>query len=77
MLKRVNHFYHPHTLHGNNVKDAGPQLLLQAFLQRVLNGGGRLNREFDMGRRRTDLHLEWPVDEAVVFLARCSGWLLS
>lgn len=45
-------------------KEAGPQLLLQAFLQRVLNGGGRLNREFGLGRRRTDLLLEWPVDEA-------------
>ncbi len=48
-------------------KEAGPQLLLQAFLQRVLNGGGRLSREFGLGRRRTDLLLEWPVDEAVGF----------
>ncbi|WP_045220725.1 AAA family ATPase [Desulfonatronum thioautotrophicum] len=44
-------------------KEAGPQLLLQAFLQRVLNGGGRLSREFGLGRRRTDLFLEWPLDE--------------
>jgi hypothetical protein len=48
-------------------KEAGPQLLLQAFLQRVLNGGGRLNREFGLGRRRTDLLLEWPLDEATGF----------
>jgi hypothetical protein len=48
-------------------KEAGPQLLLQAFLQRVLNGGGRLNREFGLGRRRTDLFLEWPLDEAAGF----------
>jgi DNA polymerase III delta prime subunit len=48
-------------------KEAGPQLLLQAFLQRVLNGGGRLNREFGLGRRRTDLLLEWPLDEAQGF----------
>ncbi|SMP62602.1 AAA domain-containing protein [Desulfonatronum zhilinae] len=48
-------------------KEAGPQLLLQAFLQRVLNGGGRLNREFGLGRRRTDLLLEWPLDEASGF----------
>ena len=45
-------------------KEAGPQLLLQAFLQRIVNGGGRLNREYGLGRRRTDLFLEWPVDEA-------------
>ncbi len=37
-------------------KEADPQLRPQAFLQRVLNGGGRLNREFGLGRR-TDLLL--------------------
>ncbi|MBF0471737.1 MAG: ATP-binding protein, partial [Gammaproteobacteria bacterium] len=45
-------------------KEAGPQLLLQAFLQRIINGGGRINREYALGRRRTDLIIEWPLDEA-------------
>jgi hypothetical protein len=44
-------------------KEAGPQLLLQAFLQRIINGGGRINREYGLGRKRTDLFIEWPVDE--------------
>ena len=44
-------------------KEAGPQLLLQAFLQRILNGGGRLSREYGLGRRRTDLLIEWPFGE--------------
>ena len=44
-------------------KEAGPQLLMQAFLQRVINGGGRINREYALGRRRTDLTIEWPVDQ--------------
>jgi hypothetical protein len=44
-------------------KEAGPQLLLQAFLQRIINGGGRINREYGLGRKRTDLLIEWPVDE--------------
>jgi hypothetical protein len=44
-------------------KEAGPQLLMQAFLQRVINGGGRINREYGLGRKRTDLFIEWPVDE--------------
>ena len=35
--------------------EAGPQLLLQAFLQRVVNGGGYIDREYGLGRRRTDL----------------------
>ena len=41
-------------------KEAGPQLLMQAFLQRIINGGGRLNREYGLGRKRTDLIIEWP-----------------
>ena len=44
-------------------KEAGPQLLLQAFLQRVVNGGGRIAREYGLGRGRTDLFLQWPLSE--------------
>ncbi len=40
-------------------KEAGPQLLLQAFLQRIINGGGRIEREYGFGRKRTDLLLVW------------------
>ncbi len=53
---------------GFNYKEAGPQLLMQAFLQRIVNGGGRINREYGLGRRRTDLFLEWPIDEAQGYL---------
>jgi hypothetical protein len=41
-------------------KEAGPQLLLQAFLQRIVNGGGRIEREYGLGRMRTDLLVIWP-----------------
>ena len=41
-------------------QEAGPQLLLQAFLQRVLNGGGRIAREYGLGRQRVDLFIRWP-----------------
>ena len=44
-------------------KEAGPQLLLQAYLQRVVNGGGRLEREYGLGRGRTDLLVLWPDGE--------------
>ena len=44
--------------------EAGPQLLMQAFLQRIVNGDGRVTREYGLGRRRTDLFIEWPLDEA-------------
>ena len=40
--------------------EAGPQLLLQAFLQRIVNGGGRIEREYGLGRGRTDLLIIWP-----------------
>ncbi|HMZ60153.1 MAG TPA: hypothetical protein PL048_15360, partial [Leptospiraceae bacterium] len=37
----------------------GPQLLLQAFLQRIINGGGIINREYGLGTKRTDLYIKW------------------
>ena len=49
-------------------KEAGPPLLLQAFLQRVVNGGGRIDREYGLGLRRTDLLVQWPLDTARGFL---------
>jgi len=42
-------------------KEAGPQLLLQAFLQRIVNGGGRIAREYGLGKGRTDLFVQWPL----------------
>src|SRR6056297_1659239 len=42
-------------------EEAGPQLLLQAFLQRIVNGGGLIDREYGLGRKRTDLYLRWPI----------------
>lgn len=44
-------------------KEAGPQLLMQAFLQRIVNSGGRVEREYGLGRRRTDLLVIWKVEE--------------
>ena len=49
-------------------KEAGPQLLLQAFLQRIVNGGGRIDREYGLGRMRTDLLVQWPLDPEQGFL---------
>lgn len=41
-------------------REAGPQLLMQAFLQRIVNSGGRVEREYGLGRMRTDLFVIWP-----------------
>jgi hypothetical protein len=36
-------------------KEAAPHLILQAFLQRVINGGGQIVREYAAGTKRFDL----------------------
>ena len=36
-------------------KEAAPHLILQAFLQRVINGGGHIDREYATGKKRMDL----------------------
>ena len=41
--------------------EAGPQLLLQAYLQRIVNGGGYIDREYGLGRKRTDLLIRKPL----------------
>ena len=35
----------------------------QAFLQRVVNGGGYIDREYGLGRRRTDLLIRKPLTD--------------
>lgn len=65
LLRAFQQFFREHSeswIERFDYKDAGPQLLLQAFLQRILNGGGRLHREYGLGRKRTDLFIEWPTD---------------
>ena len=53
-----------HWLEHFQYKEAGPQLLLQAFLQRILNSGGRIELEYGLGRMRADLLLLWPLSQA-------------
>ena len=43
--------------------EAGPQLLLQAYLQRIVNGGGYIDREYGLGRKRTDLLIRKPLTD--------------
>ena len=46
--------------HLGAYQEAAPQLILQSYLQRVVNGGGRIEREYGLGRGRTDLLVLWP-----------------
>ena len=64
LLAAFQAFFREHSEHWVErfqYKEAGPQLLLQAFLQRIVNGGGRIEREYGLGRRRTDLLILWPL----------------
>lgn len=54
-----------HWLKRIDYPEAAPQLLLQACLQRVINGGGRIDREYGVGRGRTDLMIFWPTKGGV------------
>lgn len=65
LLAAFQQFYREHSEHwlaGMDYREAGPQLLLQAFLQRIVNSAGRVEREYGLGRRRTDLLIVWPVE---------------
>jgi len=64
LLAAFQDFFRQHSEHWIErfqYKEAGPQLLLQAFLQRIVNGGGRIEREYGLGRMRTDLLVIWPL----------------
>ena len=41
-------------------QEAGPQLVLHAYLHRVVSSGGRVTPEYAVARGRTDLLVEWP-----------------
>ncbi len=69
LLLGFQQFFREHSEHWVerfDYKEAGPQLLLQAFLQRIINGGGRVEREYGLGRLRTDLLVAWPAGEGEV-----------
>jgi AAA domain/Endonuclease NucS len=44
---------------GFGYRESGPHLMLMAFLQRIVNGGGRIEREYGLGRGALDLVVEW------------------
>ena len=64
LLADFQRFFREHSEHWtqrfDRYQEAGPQLLLQAYLQKVVNGGGRLEREYALGRGRVDLLIVWP-----------------
>ncbi|MEM7495615.1 MAG: ATP-binding protein [Myxococcota bacterium] len=67
LMKEFQQFFRENSdswLEGFQYKEAGPHLILQAFLQRVVNGGGTIHREYALGRGRTDLTVTWSLSPA-------------
>ncbi len=64
LLTAFGTFFGEHAEHWldrlGDYREAGPQLILQSYLQRVVNDGGRIEREYGLGRDRTDLLVLWP-----------------
>ena len=75
LLTAFQAFFREHSEHWVrrfDYQEAGPQLLLQAFLQRIVNGGGRIEREYGLGRGRTDLLIIWPQSARIrKFVVEC------
>jgi hypothetical protein len=47
-------------------REAGPHLMLMAFLQRIVNSGGRIEREYGLGRGSLDLMIFWGSERHLV-----------
>ncbi len=76
LLVSFQQFFREHSESWTDIaqyKEAGPQLLLQAFLQRIINGGGQITREYGLGRGRTDLFILWQLPDGTYqrFVIEC------
>ncbi len=58
LLKNFQQFWRENSdiwIEKYEYKEAAPHLILQAFLQRIINGGGKIIREYATGRQRMDI----------------------
>jgi hypothetical protein len=53
---------------GFAYRESGPHLMLMAFLQRIVNGGGRIEREYGLGRGALDLLVCWKEERHAIEL---------
>lgn len=49
---------------NESYQEVSTQLILMAFLQRVVNGGGQILREYAAGMGRIDVLIRWPLPDA-------------
>lgn len=71
LLEAFGEFYRENAsiwLEKFDYKESGPHLHLMAFLQRIINGGGTIWREYALGRGRVDLLIQWQKQRIVLEL---------
>jgi hypothetical protein len=76
LLKEFQQFYRENSaiwLEKLEYKEAGPHLIVMAWLQRIINGGGKIHREYALGRKRVDLRIDWKQQRIVVELKILRG----
>ncbi|MEV1171091.1 ATP-binding protein [Nonomuraea sp. NPDC049784] len=69
LLREFTAFWKQHgeTLaRGTTYHEAACQIILMAYLHRIVNGGGFLDREYAAGTGRLDVYLRWPYGERQV-----------
>ena len=62
LLKEFTQFYRENSeawLKGIPYNEAGPHIIMLAFMQRLINGNGQIIREYALGRRHVDLYITW------------------
>ena len=55
-------------LHDYPYRESGPHILMLAYAQKIINGGGQICREYALGRRRVDLFVSWKKQKFVLEL---------
>jgi hypothetical protein len=63
LLAEFRHFWNENAeffLERSPYSEAAAQIVFMAFLQRIVNGGGQVDREYGVGRGRIDLLVRWP-----------------
>ena len=71
LLEEFTKFYRENSeawLKSLPYKEAGPHIIMLAFMQRLINGKGQIIREYALGRRHVDLYIKWNKQTFVIEL---------
>jgi hypothetical protein len=66
LMQKFVAFYRENALEKMFYHEITPHILLVAFLQRIINGGGQIIREYALGRKRLDLGIIFGPDKFAI-----------